>query len=1040
MALGTQLLDIPFSGGVSSKLDPVIVGKEKLLTLNNATFNKTGTLQRRDPWNILGGTGTINPVELCTLGNELLAVDSLTNNLYAYSPSAAALTSRGAVPHFSLAVDAVSNQSANIRGLDCAVNGNYTATAWIQGGSTGTVGITILDEVGGTTIVYSKQLYSGALDSSGGAKICAVGSSFIVVFATSTTTLTMVTVTASSGAITTAATNIATDATTGLLSHVYFDAIPWGANQALLVYRSSKASTTVGAMVLNAAGVSVAEITAIGSPITASLCSLTCVAIDANNAWVIAGDSGAGNVWGATVNLSGSTLSVTHSAFGFVGPSLFGNTVAAIKNPTTGYCDVICMPIGNTLTPPWSAYWGIFSITQANTVGSSTTAPGERLYVTSSNAGVSSFILTPTLAGKPFLVNNKTYFPVTVQGVLQTYLLVLDTGNNVVASALYGNGYFDSAAYLEQASCPVNVNGDICIPAIRQGQFSTTNGAKTTQQAVVRVRLTSGRGAKTWHAQAAGSVYFSGSYLAMYDGQQVAEAGFFYFPEGVSAQTSGSGSVSGTFQVCAVYEWMDNQGRRHQSAPSIPVSVTLSSATGILMTSPVLMHGIRSAGCTVVFYRTTNQGLTFYRVNSPTSPLGNNTNNNPTMTYTDTTVTSAASSDTITGNEPLYTTGGALVNDLPPACNAICAWQGRLMFSNAEDRQEWRVSQYPQAGQGLQFNEALLMGRTNQDAGDISALGVMDDKCVVFTPTNAFWVAGSGGNAAGIGATFTSPQLLTNDTGCIDQRSLAVLPDLTNLDGVALSSQGGLAYQSKHGYYLLTRSLTENYVGEGLDAILSGGVAVTSAVVLQDKHQLRLTYGSGGVVVFDYQMGQWAAFSSAAAGYSAACGVIWNGLWTFGATGRFIAQDSVGLSGGDAAASPIVVSLTTPHYRLGSLQGFQRVRWATLFGSYGSPSTISIAAKVNYDSVQWPGQVSGILGVMQSTVYPVSVQSASMVTNDNQRWQFRWHQQIQKCESIQFVITDTPTGGNYSGVGFSGLTLELGVKRGGFKLPAARST
>ena len=53
---------------------------------------------------------------------------------------------------------------------------------------------------------------------------------------------------------------------------------------------------------------------------------------------------------------------------------------------------------------------------------------------------------------------------------------------------------------------------------------------------------------------------------------------------------------------------------------------------------------------------------------------------------------------------------------------------------------------------------------------------------------------------------------------------------------------------------------------------------------------------------------------------------------------------------------------------------------------------------------------------------------------------FRHSLQHQKCKSVAFTFVDTPTVGNPSGVNFQDLSLELGLKRGLKKLPAAQST
>jgi hypothetical protein len=523
--------------------------------------------------------------------------------------------------------------------------------------------------------------------------------------------------------------------------------------------------------------------------------------------------------------------------------------------------------------------------------------------------------------------------------------------------------------------------------------------------------------------------------MAMYDGGQMGEACFFHFPQGVALQNSAvGGTLAGTFSFCAVYEWVDNQGQRHQSAPSPPLTFTTDgSHNGIIYSCQPLMFGVRAANCSVVFYRTVNAGTTFYRLNTVASPIAND-RTAATVGGTDTTATSSATADPITANEILYTTGGALPNDNPPACNAISSYQGRIVYANAENGQDWRFSQSTTPGQGLYFNEALLGAPTQQDAGPLSAIAALDDKLILATQTRKFWTSGTGPNAAGLNGSYAAPQLLPSDVGIVDQRASVVVPDV-QVDDPPLQVQrpGGLIHATKHGLYMLGRGLTDSYVGMPVDSSYSSS-SIGSATLEVDKSQARWVCGSN-VLVYDYLFGQWSIFSGSV---TPTCSTIWNGLWTFGYSGH-LAQDSTG-PGRDFGTTAVTLSLSTAWIKLAALQAFQRVKYALVFGAYGSPSTLTCTAFQDYSTQLYGGIVSPILGVTTSPIVAISEASANIVAADLKRWQLRWHQQIQKCEAIQFQFSDTPTGGDYSGLSFSGLTLELGIKKGSYKLPARVST
>lgn len=82
------------------------------------------------------------------------------------------------------------------------------------------------------------------------------------------------------------------------------------------------------------------------------------------------------------------------------------------------------------------------------------------------------------------------------------------------------------------------------------------------------------------------NLVFTGGMLYEYDGENVVESGFNTYPAidinnskinptGGAVGPIVSGSTTNQKQYCAVYEWIDNNGQLHRSAPSIPYSVTI---------------------------------------------------------------------------------------------------------------------------------------------------------------------------------------------------------------------------------------------------------------------------------------------------------------------------------------------------------------------------------------------------------------------------------------------------------------------------------
>jgi hypothetical protein len=261
---------------------------------------------------------------------------------------------------------------------------------------------------------------------------------------------------------------------------------------------------------------------------------------------------------------------------------------------------------------------------------------------------------------------------------------------------------------------------------------------------------------------------------------------------------------------------------------------------------------------------------------------------------------------------------------------------------------------------------------------------------------------------------------VTTDVGCVNNRSIVIVPD-------------GLMFQSQKGIYLLDRALRVFYIGAAVEAYNSQ--TVTSAQLIPNTNQVRFTLSSGIALVYDYFMGQWSTFTNVNAVDSA----IWQQTIRLPATDRsghagnlrrLLRQRPVHQDAGDDSLAAI---------RGGN--GFQRLRRAIIFGEYFSPHSLLVGVAYDFNSA-----------VQQSdTITPVHRASLRRVTPLRRRDHrhdlrrrvraFQWllHFQIQKCTAVQLTIEDSSTGTVGEGFSLSALTLEVGVKRGLVKLPATRA-
>ncbi len=1029
MPLETQKITLPFVKGQETKLDPKLVQDGHLLSLTNASFAEDGTPTRRDAWVSQSGNSPVSPKAMCAYGDEMLTVAGET--LYSYSPTKANHYAKGTVSPCSLSRKSVLAGTSFVDRNDAAYAAGYICHIWTDtvisagGGAATTTGVyaQVFDETTGASLYGPTQVTSGGAGTPVASRVVALTATspsnraaFVITWTNSADTdLQCVAIDLTNMTLTSRLTIVA--GTTSTL----VDCVSMGGTLVAL-YTSNFLGTdsTSAVMVQHVSG----TLSMISGPITCSLqaaiprADVVGLAIASYTSGIIGvfalGVAGANQgVWAGTLNATATTITA----------GVAMANVDAAQAPTAGaYSSITATLVSSKML--------VFSddnsgMSQGGAGG--TTALLRSVGLNSSNAVtqspatvLNSFTYAsgacgPYIAGKAFTKNFKAYLPIYVGSAVVgepnlqcSWFLYSESSGKIVGRALYGTFGFWTVAndrpYMKGPPSSLTLaDGRILCPALERGQlaFGGGNNINVTPVGLSNLYLDFDPTFST--AQVGPCQFFAGGMLTQYDGRSVVEAGFHLFPEYVRTQLTGTG-LTGTYQYCALYEWVDNQGQRHQSAPSVPVTASPVNQTVRINVASLGMTA--KTGVSVVIYRTVTLGTTFYRLTDTTHRVANATTA-MTANYDD-----SATDASIQDNEILYTVGGELDHTGPTFVGAIAAHQDRLWMVGLEDPTEFRFSQAVAKSDGLSFNEALS-GRIPQGIGGLTAVGVVDDKAILFTETRKLVVFGDGPTSAGAQGTYSNPQLLPSDVGCSEPRSLAATP-------------GGLVYQSAHGLFLLNRALQDENIGSPIDGVLLD-YAITSAVVLEDKSQVRFTVkisdSSSVVLVYDIQFGTWSTFSSARSlGLVSAC--VWNGTYVLlDSWSEVVLVDTPGTYL-DIGSNVIPVTIVTPWINLGQLSGFERVKRLILNGSYGANSTITIAVAVDYDN----------------TVAYTATLTASSTARVAAVLQLRHHIARQKCQAIRFTITDTPVTSAYSGCNFSGITLELGMKKGSAKLPAANST
>jgi hypothetical protein len=499
------------------------------------------------------------------------------------------------------------------------------------------------------------------------------------------------------------------------------------------------------------------------------------------------------------------------------------------------------------------------------------------------------------------------------------------------------------------------------------------------------------------------SIIIGGGYAMEFDGSRLYENGFHYAPQINGVTTSGVGGqiAAGTYSYRIVPVYTDANGQTTYGQPSgidtraVGTSLTKITTAGATSTNTINYNGIPYTSKDTVYYelyRTAAGGSTHFYVTTLTASAfaGN--------TFADTFADSA-----ITSNKALYTESGIIPNDPIKGFKFATVLQNRGVFGGGEDDNAVYFTKQYLFGESpsgsfefeLRFDGGMVGG-----ADPITGIGALDDKLIVFKNSYIFMVQGNYPNELGQAYGLSQPFIVSADTGCANYKTIQYIPQ-------------GLLFQSLKGWYVVTPGMQVQFVGEGAEGFANA--TITGGSVIPGKNQVRYTQLSGNSLVYDFLVSKWSEKTSTGERGVAT----WNGSQVLlkNQSGAIVAKEE---STFQDVSSYYSLKVETSWIKTTGIQDFGRIRNALILGKYKSPHTLTI--QVYYD-------------------YETSVAETHTYTHDpaNAVYQCRVHLQRQKCQSIKFIIFDTPTSGTGEGVELTNLTLELGVRKGTFKVAPSKT-
>lgn len=981
MALNTQVVNLSLSGGVDTKTAQKLIPTGAFASLDNIVRQKTGQLSKRYGYKALGagiiGGGTITSgARLTTFQNDLVLVNN--TNLYSYSPPSNSWAPKGNVAGASVQSTPVVRNSFKQTLPDMATLNGVTVTVWEDSRNSGMSRISVTVDNTGTFLIADQPLATTAYY----AKVVAVGSTGFVITYSNGAGFCCKTIAIGSPSVLSNETVLETAYANGRSNDL--DTINGAAVFAYSYAFSIRIGyiTTAGALGNGSNG--------FPAPISVSGDSSTALTItpDTSRSLLFVGYGGSdhANCIAVTTNLATVSSACQVDASGV---SLnISNITIGIQ--TNGQLLVLC----ETYSRP-SAFVGILQAAinySAGTLTAASRSTAWQLY---------------GLASKLFLVSGVLYYNIAIESTLQsTFFTIRSTDSSVIARMQAGLGGGFGRDYAGNRAtgitrCTVDSSGNNVFPI--QVKSKLTAEGTTVPSSFAGLNKQALTFTASLNSDTLGeNLHIAGGLLLAYDGVSTYESGFNTFPEPISYTSTGTGQLvgSGTYRMVFLFEWVDGRGQIHRSNTSIsPAGVTASTSGGITVQVPTLQLTSKTgtrANCRIVCYRTINgQTTVYYR--------DQDVQNDPTKAYL-TIVVGAQTDGSVAAQEILYTVGGALGYDPPPAATIIHKHKNRLYLAGLEDPLTVSYTNYNLPGDGAQFSNGLVF-RVDSLGGGVTALYTLDDKLIIFKETAIFTQVGDGPDSAGNQDDLTEPQLIAGDVGCNNPKSIVLIPN-------------GLMFQSDKGIYLLDRALGVSYIGAPVEQYNSQ--TITSANTVSNNNEVRFTLASGTCLVYNYLYNTWSTFSN----YAGTDATVFNSTYTFLTSGGIVNQETVGsyLDNG----SLITSTVKTAWLQLGQVQGFQRIRNWALLGDLLAPCVCNVNVSYDYnpaytETVAFNTTTGGSTGSV---------------------FQFRHKPRQQKSEAMQLTIQDSDSlsGGAGSGCySLVSIALEIAAKTGINKLSTLKT-
>lgn len=1007
MALQKQPININFAQGLDNKTDPYQIDIGKFFTLNNMVFDTAKRLTKRNGYPFITQLPNVNQTTLTTLNDNLIATGS---DLFSFNQETNQWIDKGLIQPVRLDTQSLVRSSSGQTSADASVaSSGLVCMAYVD---SGTVYYQVSDSQTGEQVVSRQHLANSVASP----RCFLLGRYFIVTFISSIgggTHLQYIAIPTNAPTSPTAIFDISTSLTSvnaGYDAYVANNTMYVGWSDAGPTIKIAYLSPSLTLSAPTVIPAHQATLMSVIADISASTSVIWMTFWDSisNNGYTIAYDS---------ILTNAPVLPLTQI--------ITTTVINEITSVATDQLLSVFYENDNDYAAPYpnpgvkTDFLSKLTVTQAGVVSSTTI-----------------MLRSVGLASKAFFGETGNIYMVATYGEVNqpTYFLIDSTGSIYMKLAYSNGGGYQSNQVLPSVNL---LNETYIVPYLIKDFLTNINkgtdlpsGTPTTAvytQTGVNLALFSINTSGQFSSEIANTLHLTGGHLWMYDSVRPVEHGFHVWPENIAGTTTtGSGGlIAQTYFYVFTYEWTDNQGNLHRSAPSIPfeqITTTGSSTNTLYVPTLRLTYKVSPNPVRIIGYRWSTAQQTYYQFTSVTSPVINNT----AVDYV--IITDTNSDAAILGQTLLYTTGGVIENIAAPASIASALFKNRLFIIDAEDQNLLWYSKQVIQNVPVEMSDLLTLyvaptSGAQGSTGPMTAISAMDDKLVIFKKDAIYYLTGTGPDNTGAQNDFSDPIFITSSVGCTNPDSIVLMPN-------------GLMFQSDKGIWMLGRDLSTRYIGAPVESYNS--ILVKSAEAIPGTNQVRFILADNKTtLMYDYFFDQWGTFSN----LQAISATLYQGYHTYLNQYGQVLQETPGTY--VDGSSPVLVSFTTSWINLAGVQGYERFYFLYLLGTYNTPFKLNVSMAYDYNQ----GPTHSVM-VMPDNFTPPWGGDAQWGSNSfwggpGNVFEARIFPKTQKCESFQISVSESydSTFGVMAGQGLSlsGLNLIIGTKKGYRVQKASRS-